>query len=78
MNTQRVLGIVLLIIGVIFLVMGMNSSHSMADQVHNTFTGRFTERTTWYIIGGIALGLLGLAMVLFGGGAKPLLARRGS
>ena len=78
MNTQRILGIALLIVGVIFLVMGMNSSNSMADQVSNTFSGRFTERTTWYIIGGIALGLLGLVMVLFGGGAKPLLARRGS
>jgi len=78
MSTQRILGIVLLIVGVILLVMGMNASHSMADQVNNTFTGRFTERTTWYIIGGIGLGLLGLVMVLFGGGAKPLLARRGS
>lgn len=68
----------MLIVGVIFLVMGMNSSHSMADQVNKTFSGRFTERTTWYIIGGIALGLLGLAMALFGGGSKPTLARRGS
>ena len=78
MSSQRIFGIVLFILGIVFLWMGMHSSHSVADQVSNTFTGRFTERTTWYIIGGIALGLLGLAMVLFGGGAKPLLARRGS
>jgi len=25
----------------------------MADRVSNTFTGRFTEGTTWYILGGI-------------------------
>ncbi len=31
----------------------MNSSHSLADRVSNTFTGRFTEATTWYIVGGI-------------------------
>ena len=78
MNTQRMLGIVLLILGIVFLAIGMKSSNSVADQVSNTFSGRFTERTTWYIIGGIALGLLGLAMVAFGGRAKPLLARRGS
>ena len=78
MTTQRILGIVVLILGVILLVIGMNSSHSMADQVSNTFSGRFTERTTWYIIGGIALALFGLVLVLFGGGSKPLLARRGS
>jgi drug/metabolite transporter (DMT)-like permease len=72
MSTQRMLGIVLLVVGVIFLVIGMNSSNSMADQVSNTFSGRFTERTTWYIIGGIAVGLLGLAMVLFGGSRRRL------
>jgi drug/metabolite transporter (DMT)-like permease len=72
MSTQRILGIVLLIVGVIFLIMGMNSSHSMADQVNNTFTGRFTERTTWYIIGGIALALLGLVMALFTGGRRRM------
>ena len=66
MSTQRTLGIVVFILGVILLVMGMNSSHSVADQVSNSFSGRFTERTTWLIMGGIAMGLLGLALVLFG------------
>jgi hypothetical protein len=78
MSTQRMLGIVVAILGVILLVIGMNSSHSVADQVSNTFSGRFTERTTWYIIGGIVLAGFGLVLVLFGGGAKPLLTRRGS
>jgi hypothetical protein len=72
MSTQRMLGIVLLILGVILLVMGRNASHSMADQVNNTFAGRFTDRTTWFIVGGIAMGLLGLVMVLFGGGRRRL------
>jgi hypothetical protein len=64
MNPQRITGIVLLVIGVILLVIGMNSSHSIVDQVNNTFTGRFTQATTWYIIGGIGLGLLGLLSLL--------------
>ena len=72
MSTQRMLGIVLLIIGVILLVMGRNASHSMADQVNNTFTGRFTDRTTWFIVGGIGLGLLGLVMAIFSGGRRRL------
>jgi len=66
MSSQRIGGVVLLIIGVILLVTGMNASHSLADQVSNTFTGRFTDATTWYIVGGIAAGLLGLLMILFG------------
>ena len=67
MNPQRIFGIVLFVVGVILLVMGMNAAHSVADQVSNTFSGRFTQATTWYILGGIALALLGLLMALFGG-----------
>jgi drug/metabolite transporter (DMT)-like permease len=66
MGTQRILGIVLLVVGVVVLVLGMNASHSVADQVSNTFTGRFTQATTWYIIGGGAAALFGLLLVLIG------------
>ena len=64
MNLQRIVGVVLLLVGMILLSVGMNASHSLADQVSNTFTGRFTQATTWYIVGGIASALLGLLMVL--------------
>jgi len=66
MNPKRIFGIALLAIGITLLVIGMNSSHSMADQLSNTFTGRFTDNTTWYIVGGIVLGVAGLAMTAFG------------
>jgi uncharacterized membrane protein len=68
MSTQRILGIVLLVVGVAVLIYGVNASHSVADRLSDTFTGRFTEATTWYIIGGAASGLLGLLLVAFGGG----------
>jgi hypothetical protein len=68
MSTQRILGIVLLVVGVGVLIYGVNASHSLADRVSDTFTGRFTEATTWYIIGGAAAGLLGLLLVALGGG----------
>jgi hypothetical protein len=60
-------GIVLLLVGVGLLIVGMNASHSVADRVSNTFTGRFTDGTTWYIVGGIAVALLGLFMALVAG-----------
>jgi uncharacterized membrane protein len=68
MSTQRILGIVLLVVGVAVLIYGVNASHSVADRLSDTFTGRFTQATTWYIIGGAASGLLGLLLVAFGGG----------
>lgn len=66
MNSQRILGIVLLVVGIVVLMIGVNSSHSMADQVSNTFTGRFTQATTWYMIGGVGAAVLGLLLVLVG------------
>ncbi len=66
MSPGRIVGVVLLVVGVVLLVIGINASNSFADQVSNTFTGRFTRGTTWYIIGGIAAALVGLLMVLFG------------
>jgi len=66
MSPQRIVGIVLLVLGVVLLVIGLNSSNSVADQISNTFTGRFTERTTWYIIGGIVSGIAGLTMLTLG------------
>ncbi len=70
MSMQRIFGIVLLAAGVALLIVGMNASHSAADQISNTFTGKFTRETAWYIFGGGAAGLVGLMMVVFGAGAK--------
>ena len=64
MNPQRIFGIVLLVIGAIVLIVGMNASHSAADQISNTFTGRFTHGTAWYIFGGGAAALFGLLLVV--------------
>jgi choline-glycine betaine transporter len=66
MNTQRIVGIVLLVVGVILLIVGMNASDSFADQLSNTFTGKWTDNTAWYIYGGLGLGLFGLLVVVFG------------
>jgi hypothetical protein len=67
---QRIFGIVLLLAGIVLFTYGMNASHSAADQISNTFTGKFTRDTAWYIFGGGAAGLVGLLMVVFGTRAK--------
>ena len=67
MSSQRIIGVAELVVGIVLLIVGLNASNSLADQVSETFTGRFTQTTTWYIIGGIAAGVLGLLMVAFGG-----------
>jgi hypothetical protein len=65
-NSQRLIGIVLLVVGGVALFVGMNSSNSVTDQLSESFTGRFTQATMWYLILGGALALVGLLMVLRG------------
>jgi uncharacterized membrane protein YidH (DUF202 family) len=59
MVSQKLLGIILVVIGIILLVFGFNASQSLGDQVTETFTGRFTDETMWYIIGGAVAVVVG-------------------
>ena len=58
MSTNRMVGVVLLVVGVAILIYGVNASHSVVDHVSDTFTGRFTEATTWYIIAVVMVGFM--------------------
>ena len=64
MNITRIIGVVLLIVGVVLIVIGVTASRSFADNVSNFFTGRFTETTMWYLIGGIATAAVGLLLAI--------------
>jgi drug/metabolite transporter (DMT)-like permease len=66
MSPQRIAGIVLLVLGVVLLIFGINSSNSVVDRVSEGVTGRFTDTTMWYIVGGIVLGITGLALSVMG------------
>jgi LPXTG-motif cell wall-anchored protein len=63
MSIQRIIGLVLLAGGIILIVVGVTASRSFADRVSNFFTGSLTANTLWYIIGGIAAALVGLALI---------------
>lgn len=54
MASQKLIGIVLLVVGLILLYFGLQASDSVGEQVVETFTGRFTDETMWYLIGGAA------------------------
>lgn len=64
MSSNQILGIVLLVVGIILLYLGYQSSQGLADQVHETFTGRFTDSTVWYFVFGAASALGGLVMLV--------------
>ena len=65
MPVSRIIGIVLLVVGVVLLIFGLQATDTIGEDLHETVTGRFTDTTMWYLIGGGALGLLGLLLTIF-------------
>jgi uncharacterized BrkB/YihY/UPF0761 family membrane protein len=59
-------GLVLLAVGAVLLYFGYTASQGIGEQVHETFTGRFTDNTTWYFVIGVAAAVAGVAMMAFG------------
>ncbi len=68
MPQKRIIGFVLLGVGIVLLIVGLNASDSPTDQISETFTGEYTDRTMYYIIGGIA--------AIIGGGLMALMGRK--
>lgn len=65
MAGRQVAGLVLLVVGVILLYFGWQSSQSPGDQLTEALTGRFTDETMWYIISGVAALAAGAFLTLF-------------
>jgi len=66
MSMQRIIGVFLLLVGIFAFVIGLNASNSVTDQFSKAFVGRFTDATTWYMIGGAASAVIGLLLVFYG------------
>ena len=64
MNRMKLIGIILLVLGIILLILGFNASEAPTEQITETFTGRYSDRTiAYFIIGGIS-AVVGLALTL--------------
>ena len=67
MTSQRILGAVLLVVGLILLYFGLNATDSVSENVKEGLTGRYTDKTTWFIVGGAAAAVAGLVLAFVGG-----------
>jgi hypothetical protein len=65
MHPRRIGGIVLLVVGAALFSIGLNASDSFTDQFSEFFTGHFTDKTTWLMLGGATLAIVGLAGLVF-------------
>lgn len=65
MDSDRILALVLLVIGCMLLFFAYQSSQSLGDQMAEAVTGRFTDTTTGYMILGAASAVAGVGLLLF-------------
>ena len=67
MQPARIVGIIAIVIGVILLGFGINATDAPVDQISETLTGKYPDRTIWYLVGGGAAIVTGGLLALFGG-----------
>lgn len=64
MNMKVLIGAVLLVVGILLLYLGYQSSQGLDDQISEAVTGDYTESTVWYLILGAAAGVAGLVVLI--------------
>ena len=64
MQPQRVIGVLVLVVGIVLLVMGIRATDSFSSQFSEFFTNSPTDRAIWLTIGGIVGIIAGAAAAL--------------
>ena len=65
MGMQKLIGVALLVVGLVLLYFGWQSTQSLGGEVSEAMTGRFDDETMMYLIGGAAATVVGLVMAVF-------------
>ena len=66
MSSTKLAALVLIVVGGVLLYFGYSASQSALETFTETVTGRFTDQTTLYLLGGAACAIVGVALLLFG------------
>lgn len=66
MRASFLLGAGLAVVGVVLFIIGLNATQAPMEQVVETFTGRYTDQTMWYMIAGGVVFLGGCVLALRG------------
>ena len=64
---RRILGATLLATAAFLLYFGLRATDSLGERVLEGVTGRYSEQTMRYLIGGGITGVAGVALLIFGG-----------
>ena len=64
MSPKGIAGVALLIGGIILLYFGYNATESVTEEVTEAVTGRYSDETMYYLIGGAIAGIVGILMLV--------------
>ena len=67
----KVIGLVALVVGVILVIYGINASDSVGSEINEALSGTPTDKAMWLLIGGAALGVVGLVVLARGVRSRP-------
>ncbi|MDX1626115.1 MAG: DUF3185 family protein [Wenzhouxiangellaceae bacterium] len=63
MSTNKIIGLILLVIGLVLMYMGYQSSQGLDDQFSEAVTGNYTNETIiYFVLGGVGV-IAGIAML---------------
>ncbi len=66
MPQSSILGLVALALGGVLLFFAWRASNAPVEQLSEALTGRYTDNTMWYLLGGIGGVVAGVALLIRG------------
>jgi hypothetical protein len=66
MDTKRIAGVVLLVVGAVLLYFGFQATDAPLEQARESLTGDYSDQTMLYLIGGAAAAVGGIALLVIG------------
>lgn len=63
MSTNRIIALALIVIGIVLIFLGYQSSQGLDDQLSEAVTGNFTDETIFYWVGGAIAAIAGVVML---------------
>ena len=64
MSSKKLLGLGLLIAGIMLLYFGFNQAHSAMGEINQAISGKYSDETMAYLIGGAVAAVVGLFVTL--------------
>jgi Protein of unknown function (DUF3185) len=62
---NKAIGLALLAVGIGLIIYGAHAADSVSSSVSRAFTGNPTDKTIWFLLGGVAAAIVGAAMAFW-------------